>query len=60
MFEITQRLAPNINLKQEIENFYQQKERVINLKIDLPEKLFIEHKKIGIKTLRASHVKYSN
>lgn len=55
VFEIIQRLAPNINLKQEIENFYQQKERV-NLKIDLPEKLFIEHKKIGIKTLNNTRI----
>lgn len=56
VFKIIQRLAPNINLKQDIENFYQQKERVINLKIDLPEKLFIEHKKIGIKTLNNTRI----
>lgn len=56
VFKIIQRLAPDINLKYEIENFHQQKERVINLKINLPEKLFIEHKKIGIKTLNNTRI----
>lgn len=56
VFKIIQILAPNINLKCEIENFNKQKEQVINLKIDLSDDFFTEHHRIGAKTLNNTRI----